>query len=260
MFDHLLALENLTPGTVYHYRVLSTDGSANAATDIDRTFTTLTPGATQGPVVDVWYGPVQHFGQIGLPQPIVNILGNVSDPDGVASLSYSLNGGPVQPLNLGPNFKRLADPGDFNADIKTTDLLEGVNSVELTASDTLGNLTTQIVTVHFEGNNVWPLPYSIDWSTVTALDQVSQVVDGHWTVEGDTLRPVQFYYDRLVAVGDVSWTDYEALVPITLHQFFQTGVRDAVQQPARARRLPALGRPRGRRGSRPTGSSRSAAV
>jgi len=45
------------------------------------------------PVIDVWYGSSQPFGQNGDPQVWVNILGNVSDVDGDLSLlEYRLNG------------------------------------------------------------------------------------------------------------------------------------------------------------------------
>jgi hypothetical protein len=44
-------------------------------------------------------------------------------------------------------------------------------------------------------------------------------VDGLWTWEGDSIRPVVMGYDRLVAIGDMdaSWDDYEVIVPITIH-------------------------------------------
>lgn len=41
--SHSVALNGLTPATVYHYRVSSTDGNGVTATSTDQTFTTLTP-------------------------------------------------------------------------------------------------------------------------------------------------------------------------------------------------------------------------
>ena len=49
--------------------------------------------AQGSPDIDLWEGHTQYFGENGSPQPYVNILGSVSDPDGIASLVYSLNGG-----------------------------------------------------------------------------------------------------------------------------------------------------------------------
>ncbi|MCK5086911.1 MAG: DUF1349 domain-containing protein, partial [Melioribacteraceae bacterium] len=50
------------------------------------------------PVIDVWYGDNQNFGQLGNPQSWINILGRVTDDISVASLSYSLNGSPSNSL------------------------------------------------------------------------------------------------------------------------------------------------------------------
>ena len=56
---------------------------------------------TVGPTIDVWYGDTQTFALPGTPQPYINIVGNVSDVYGVASLSYSLTLGPDVDLPLG---------------------------------------------------------------------------------------------------------------------------------------------------------------
>ena len=51
----------------------------------------------------------------------MNVLGKVSDPDGVVvSLTYRLNGGPVQVLSIGTTSFfpwRLSNFGDFNVEI-----------------------------------------------------------------------------------------------------------------------------------------------
>jgi len=62
--------------------------------------------------INIWYGSHQVFGHIGIPQQWINILGNVSDPDGVDSLTYSLNGGPELPLSMGPDTRRLESEGE----------------------------------------------------------------------------------------------------------------------------------------------------
>ena len=56
-----------------------------------------------GPTLDIWYGAVQDYGVIGTPTPFDNVLGNVSDPSGVTSISYTLNSGPARTLSLGPD-------------------------------------------------------------------------------------------------------------------------------------------------------------
>jgi regulation of enolase protein 1 (concanavalin A-like superfamily) len=181
--------------------------------------------APDGPVIDVWYGEQQRYGHIGLPQPWFNILGNVSDPDGVASLTYSLNGGAPRSLSIGTDDRRLAKPGDFNVDLNYQDLVIGSNQVTITAVDALGKQSQKTVTVIFENGNVWPATYTIDWSSVTSLEDVAQVVDGKWEIQPDGLRILEPDYDRLVAIGDVAWTDYEVTVPITVHGVDDEGFR-----------------------------------
>jgi hypothetical protein len=171
-----------------------------------------------GPVTNVWYGPHQVFGSLGVPQRWVNILGNVSDADGIGSLVYSLNSGSARSLSIGPDGRRLARAGDFNVDIDVEELDVGSNTVVLTATDTLNNQTVETVTVEYVGGNVWPNPYAIDWSSVGSLQDVVQVVDGLWAAETAGLRTVEIGYDRLVAIGDRVWGDYEVTVPVTVHR------------------------------------------
>ncbi|GAB4246047.1 MAG: hypothetical protein Kow0049_35870 [Stanieria sp.] len=67
--------------------------------------------------IDLWYGNNQKFGNLGIPQTWVNILGNVFDPDGISSLTYSLNGNSIVPLSIGSDGRRLDNTGDFNVDL-----------------------------------------------------------------------------------------------------------------------------------------------
>jgi hypothetical protein len=45
---------------------------------------------------------------------------------------------------------------------------------------------------------------------------MAQVIDGQWALDGGGLRPLVFDYDRLVALGDMSWRDYTVTVPVTI--------------------------------------------
>ncbi|MFQ5415478.1 MAG: hypothetical protein ACE5FL_00370 [Myxococcota bacterium] len=230
--DHAVVLENLTANTTYFVEIQSMDALSQVSTQ-QLQVTTPLPGANGAPLVDVWYGTIQRFGHIGLPQPWANILGTATDPDGVASLSYSLNGGPEWSLNMGPDTRRLADLGDFNADIDIANLQLGMNTVAITATDTLGNQSVTLVFVEYDDTNVWPSPYSItDWSTVVDLQDVVQVVDGKWDIVNGLLRPQQIDYDRFVCVGDLVWGDYEVTVPITIHSFDPGGFLPPSNNPA----------------------------
>ncbi|MEM7336493.1 MAG: hypothetical protein AAF490_30720 [Chloroflexota bacterium] len=179
--------------------------------------------SADGPTIDVWYENDYDFGAVGTPQTWINILGNISDPDGIDanSLEFDLNNGAyVARFKIGPDDRRLANAGDFNIDIETSNpnLIVGTNSLSISAEDNLGNLTTKSITFEYTDVNSWPLPYIIDWDTVTNIQAVSQVVDGLWAIENGGVRPTYLDYDRVIAVGDLDWTDYTITVPITIHE------------------------------------------
>ena len=169
------------------------------------------------PVIDVWYGLNQTFPH-GTPQGYVNIVGNVSDPESsITSLAYSLNGSSTfTSLTRGPTRRRLADPGDFNIDIPVGQLSNGANSVLIRAISA-GGTRNVTVTVNYNSGPTWPLPYFIDWNSVSNLQQALWVVDGKWQKVAGGIRTTQVAYDRVLAIGDLDWTDYEVLVPITVH-------------------------------------------
>ena len=179
--------------------------------------------AAAAPTINVWYGNNQSFGQIGNPQTAINILGNVSDSNGVSSLSYTLNGGTPVNLSRGPDSRRLLSPGDFNIDINTSSLNNGSNTVVITATNSLNETSTATVTVQYSAGNIWPANYSINWSAGSSIQSVAQVVDGHWTLSGGTVHPTYLGYDRLLGIGDRTWSDYEVTVPITIHNIDSSG-------------------------------------
>jgi len=119
--------------------VQTTANPATVTMDADADVVAIFEASDPGGLFDIWYGDYQTFGALGIPQPWVNILGNLREPDTVASLTYSLNGSPSVPLSIGPAQNiRLSHAGDFNAEIAYDDLNPGINEVVLTAT-TLGN-------------------------------------------------------------------------------------------------------------------------
>jgi hypothetical protein len=182
--------------------------------------------APDAPVITVWYGPSQKFGHKGDPQKWVNILGNVSPPN-PASLTYSINGGPAFPLNVGPDTLRLAQAGDFNIELDYTDLNPGLNPVTITATDSQGGVTQAVVNVNYQGGSLaWPLQqYVFDWSTASRIDDIAQVVDGQWIIENGLVRPTVLAYDRLIAIGDLTWRDYTITVPVTFYSIDANGYK-----------------------------------
>ncbi|MGQ4647525.1 Ig-like domain-containing protein [Lyngbya aestuarii] len=216
LYKHSVMLTNLLPGNTYNYKIQSEDISNQVAFSENFEFVFNPNPPAQ---IDIWYGLNQTFGQIGQPQDWVNLLGNVYDPDGISSLTYSLNGGSEIPIAVGVDGRRLSSLGDFNIDLAYAALdaspLDDV--VKITAIDGLGNVSTETVTVEYESGNSWPEQYSVDWSSVTNIQDVAQVVDGLWTLEGNGVRTAEPGYDRLIAIGDASWDNFEVTVPITIN-------------------------------------------
>lgn len=61
------------------------------------------------------------------------------------------------------------------------------------------------------------LPLRIDWESEGIPNAHAQVVDGRLECNGSNVTTREVGYDRLIAVGDVRWRDYEVLVPISVH-------------------------------------------
>ena len=206
-------------GTVFTCIVTNAYGSV---TSDAATLTVLDSNTT----FNIWYAEnqgnqiyYQAFGQIGVPQRWINILGNVSDPDGLASLTYTLRGGSENPLTIGPDARRLQSSGDFNVEIAFSDLNPSpdINEIIITAMDSLGNSSQVTVNVEYYDDTVWPSTYTVNWNEFSKIDDASQIVDGLWELENGNVRTVIPGYDRLIAIGDVLWEDYEITVPITIH-------------------------------------------
>jgi len=170
-------------------------------------------------LIQIWYGPEQRFGHLGHPQRWINVLGNINRPEAVDSVSFSINGRPERRLALGCDLHRLGFPGDFNAQLSWDDVEEGANALLIKAYRKKGRPVSKEVTVHVGQDQTWPLPYCVDFSTTEHLQDVVQVVDGHWGLEDTGVRTLQRYYDRVLAIGDTTWKNYQATVRLTVHGF-----------------------------------------
>ncbi len=170
------------------------------------------------PVLNIWYGSHQVFGRSGVPQRWINILGNVSDPDGIENLKFSLNGGKENSLTIGPDRRRLIAPGDFNIEIDKDELKSGLNEVFIKATDKIRNQAVFTVLIEYR-ENYRPLPYRIEWSHVANIQEAIQILDGLWIADGNGIRthPQHVGYDRAIAIGDMNWEDYEVTVPFVIH-------------------------------------------
>lgn len=200
-------------------RVTVLGGDRAVSGDTVEVLRSLLDGGAGHAVIDVWYGSRQTVGNNGRPQARVNVVGRAA-PE-VAGLSYRLNGGSDVALRLGPDTRRLSHRGDFNIEIPFSRLRAGGNEVEITATSNTGSvLGRRTVTLQHEATPPLSLPgsYTVTWSGTSRIDHVAHVTDGSWQLCGATVRATEFGYDRMIALGDTSWTDYEVTVPITVHE------------------------------------------
>ncbi len=176
------------------------------------------------PVITFWYGENQKFNNIGRAQIWVDVHGNVQDLDAITSLTYTLNGGPAQPLSIGADGRRLHNDGDFIVQLPADSLPIGFNEIVVTAQDEFGNIGQNTVTLDYPGRNFWPEQYTTDWNSAQSVQDVVQVVDGEWALVPNGLTNVgNSGYDRLVALGDMTWGDYTATIPVVVHDWNPEG-------------------------------------
>jgi uncharacterized repeat protein (TIGR02543 family) len=173
------------------------------------------------PMIEAWGGPSQAFGQLGMPQEWVNILGRVWDTETIDTLFYRLNGGATSALTIGPDGKRLVGIGDYNIEISYGDLTPGANQVVLSAVDVLGERRDTTVTVDYTPGVQSSLPYNALFQSAGGVNECGHIVDGRWYVvsgQGVRVDSSATGYDRLIVIGDRAWeTNYEVLLPFTIH-------------------------------------------
>lgn len=172
-----------------------------------------------GPTIDVWHGADQYFGSPGSPVRFVNVLGRITPVSAISAAEYTLNGGPPIKLKLGPDLRRLSKPGYFNVELEIGSLRNGSNTVVITAQDKAGRQASKTIRVHYTGGKVPTLPFAIHWNKSSRIDSAAQVLDGLWTITPQGVRTVEIGYDRLIALGDVYWKDYDVRAPVTIHSF-----------------------------------------
>ena len=215
---HAVTLAGLEGGTLYNIRLTSNDFHPdNISTSGNYTGTTFV-----APTISVWYGKTQAFGKVGVPQRDADILGNVYTPGIISSLNYTVNGGVPQPLSVGPDAHLLQRPGDFKINLPYADLQSGGNEVVITAIDSAGAITRDTVTVNHHTGAVWPFPYAVNFSGTSSLTDSAQIIDGKWERTGGGAHILQTGYEREIAIGDTSWTNYEVTAELTVNSIDST--------------------------------------
>ncbi|MEX0887036.1 MAG: hypothetical protein WD009_11410 [Phycisphaeraceae bacterium] len=175
------------------------------------------------PAIDIWHPEPVRVAAAGRPQPWANVVGRVHcDSSPVYTAGYKCNDGPFTPLVLGPSAYRLRHPGDFNIELDFDTLSPGPNTVSIWASNHAGEVTQRDVIVEYVAHDACPLPLDIHWQDVAAIHDVGQIVDGQWRLTDAGPRPVSLAYDRVLVVGDMTWSDYTATAVVTIHGYETT--------------------------------------
>jgi PKD repeat protein len=181
------------------------------------------PATSAAPVISVWYGLTQTVNYDA--QDDFNLLGEVDNPAST-TMQVRVNGGTWRAISVGyrtdgfGDGRRLGKNGDWNADIPMTDLVDGANSVDVSATNGSG---TTVVTVTVNKQLTAAPPEVVNWASVANPQDVGQYVDGKWTIGAQGLETVETGYDRLFMIGDRTWQDYEILVPITIRRLDDVG-------------------------------------
>lgn len=173
-----------------------------------------------GMEIRFWGNSRPDFGRTGITQRWVNIPGTVHGGSGKLRASWRLNGSRPMSLPLGPDAPRLVAQGDFNLEIDVEQLRNGIHTVEVIAEDESGARRSNLLDFLFEAPS-FSLPPMLDLRTdnCASVYEFGQPVDGDWRLGQDGARCRDIGYDRLLAFGDRSWTDYELLAEVTLHGF-----------------------------------------
>ncbi|MBN7795250.1 Ig-like domain-containing protein [Parahaliea mediterranea] len=218
-FEHSLELDWLRCEQSYALRLTSEAFSGDSGT-ASLVFTTADcphPGIGSAPSITLFDDNVLTFGDRGRAQRWINVRGRVATAHALNSLTYALNGGNPENLNVGPDSRRLAGKGDFNVEIDYTQLVPGANQLVIRAEDDSGRSTSETVTVVLDTTTLDP-DYTVDWSLDGTVERWAYPVDGEWSVENGEVASRTLDYDRLLVIGDVGWTDYEVTVPVTVHE------------------------------------------
>ncbi len=224
--EHTIFLTNLQANTTYYMKITAVDSLGNTTVLTLPPYKTLapqSPGPAQDPFA-LWHGQGSTFHKTGVPQRFINILGRVPT-SGLTGLSYSVNGSAAKSLTVGANLTRLARPGDFNVELSRTGLLTGTNALTLKATYSGGLTLDTVVNFNLGQGSTLHLPRTVSWSGVGDINSVGQVVDGKWIVQGGAVRTSGMGYDRLIALGDDTWINYQVTVPITVHAVEEEGFR-----------------------------------
>jgi len=169
VMSHQMAVAGLSAGTLYHFRVRSTDAGNVSASSADMTFSTA--GDTTPPTVSIT-APAANATISG----VTTVSANATDNVAVASVQFK-----VDNANTGA----VITAAPYNYSLNTTTLSNGNHIVTALATDTSGNTATS-AGVAVKVNNT-----SVTVPSITSLNPTSGVVDTSVTITGANFGATQ---------------------------------------------------------------------
>ena len=170
--------------------------------------------------IDFWYGPTIRRPLARTAHRWVTVPGRITSTVGVYDARWELvdrDDLRPRPLTLGPTAYRLVERGDFNIEIEPSELRPGPNPLAIRVVDLAGQTHEAQTNVLMEPTPTHRDDIDIAWSSIQRIDDVAQVVDGRWELTIQGLRTQEIGYDRVVALGDRSWRDYDVCCSFTVH-------------------------------------------
>lgn len=160
--SHQLALTSLTTGTLYHFRVRSTDAKGNTAASSDMTFSTA--GDTTPPTVSIT-SPAANATLAGS----VTVTASATDDVAVASVQFRVD-------NANTGAAITAAPYSYL--LNTTTLSNGNHTIMAVAADTSGNTATSLGVTVTVNNTATTVP------SIASLNPTSGPVGTSVTIAG----------------------------------------------------------------------------
>src|SRR5438445_6448393 len=190
--SHQQGLSSLKPGTLYHYRVHSTDASNNSVASSDLTLTTAAD--TTPPTVSI-SSPVNGVTVSGT----ITVTANASDNVGVASVQFLLDG-----ANLGS----LDTTSPYSVSWNTTAASNASHTLKAIAKDAAGNSTTSAGVTVTVNNLADTTPPSVP-TCLTATAISSSQINLSWTASTDNVGVTGYnVYRGGTKIGTSTTTSY----------------------------------------------------
>src|SRR6266403_999843 len=172
ILSHQQSLSGLTAGTLYHYRVHSSDASSNAVVSGDLTFTTASSGGDTTPPVVSITSPAAGATLAG----VVNVTASASDPDSAVSF--------VQFRVDGTNSGAQITSAPYSISLDTSKLSNAVHQLTAVAQDPTGNQGVSAA-VSVTVSNAAPV------ANITGLNPTSGIVGTSVTISGANFGATQ---------------------------------------------------------------------